>query len=131
MVETYGLTHIALKVKNLERSRLFYERLFGASVMYQTSEFIQIQTPGSHDIIVLEKSNEVLYKENGIMHFGFRLKNLVDIEILVQEVLDAGGQIKEKGEFIPGEPYVFIYDPDGYEIELWYENIPSELSTFN
>ena len=25
------------------------------------------------------------------------------------------------GEFVPGEPYVFFSDPDGYEVEIWYE----------
>ena len=24
-------------------------------------------------------------------------------------------------EFVPGEPYVFFRDPDGYEVEIWYE----------
>jgi hypothetical protein len=22
---------------------------------------------------------------------------------------------------VPGEPYVFFNDPDGYEVEIWYE----------
>jgi hypothetical protein len=25
-------------------------------------------------------------------------------------------------EFCPGEPYLFAKDPDGYEIEIWYES---------
>ncbi len=29
--------------------------------------------------------------------------------------------MKEHGEFVPGEPYVFAADPDGYIVELWYE----------
>ena len=24
-------------------------------------------------------------------------------------------------EFVPGEPYLFATDPDGYEVEVWYE----------
>jgi len=131
MVQTYGLTHIALRVKDLERSRLFYERIFGSKVMYQTDDFIQLQTPGSRDILVMEKSDDVPHNNNGIMHFGFRLKNRIDMEAFAVDVANAGGQIKEKGEFVPGEPYAFIYDPDGYEIEVWYENIPPELSSFN
>ena len=38
---------------------------------------------------------------------------------------DAGGKLKHRGEFCPGEPYVFFADPDGYEVEVWYE-IPTE-----
>ena len=33
----------------------------------------------------------------------------------------AGGEILTRGEFCPGEPYVFCRDPDGYEIEIWHE----------
>jgi len=25
------------------------------------------------------------------------------------------------GEFCPGAPYLFFSDPDGYEVEIWYE----------
>ena len=35
------------------------------------------------------------------------------------------GVIREQGEFVPGSPYVFFKDPDGYEIEIWYEKLPS------
>jgi hypothetical protein len=26
-----------------------------------------------------------------------------------------------KGEFCPGEPYLFFTDPDDYEVEIWFE----------
>jgi hypothetical protein len=29
----------------------------------------------------------------------------------------------DKGEFVPGDPYIFFKDPDGYEVEIWYELI--------
>jgi hypothetical protein len=31
------------------------------------------------------------------------------------------GKVREHGEFVAGEPYVFFADPDGYEVEIWYE----------
>ena len=33
----------------------------------------------------------------------------------------AGGEILSRGEFCPGEPYVFCRDPDGYAVEIWHE----------
>lgn len=131
MLQTYGLTHIALKVKDLDKSRLFYQQMFGCKVMYETDKFVQIQTPGANDIIVLEKAGEVSQNDNRIIHFGFRLKNPQAVDFLIEHVKKAGGQIKEAGEFVPGEPYVFLFDPDGYEIEIWYEKIPPALSSFN
>lgn len=121
MIKTYGLTHISISVNDIHRSATFYENVFGARKMYVTEKFIQLQTPGSHDVIVLNKSNGELMKTAGVKHFGFRLIDLTDITLLISEIEKAGGKIKESGEFCPGEPYVFFYDPDGYEIEVWYE----------
>ena len=39
----------------------------------------------------------------------------------VAAVRAAGGRVTSRGEFVPGEPYVFFQDPDGYEVEIWYE----------
>jgi len=52
------------------------------------------------------------------------LRNAADIKKILQRIKQAGGKIKDQGEFVPGEPYIFFYDPDGYEIEVWYELIP-------
>lgn len=121
-VLTYGLTHIALKVKDIERSLRFYQYIFHVDVMYRNHNFAQVCTPGSNDIIVFEKSkSNVIGTTGGIAHFGFRLKQATDIELITKKILEAGGTIKESGEFVPGEPYVFFFDPDGYELEVWYE----------
>jgi hypothetical protein len=39
----------------------------------------------------------------------------------VREAERAGGKILRRGEFAPGFPFVYVEDPDGYEIEIWYE----------
>ena len=57
----------------------------------------------------------------GIAHFGFRLLDPQDIEEAATAVEAAGGQIVGRGEFVPGEPYLFCRDPDGYDLEIWYE----------
>ena len=60
-------------------------------------------------------------KPGGIQHFGFRLTDPADIDKAVTPVAEACGAIRSRGEFCPGEPYVFFSDPDGYEVEIWYE----------
>jgi catechol 2,3-dioxygenase-like lactoylglutathione lyase family enzyme len=121
MVKTYGLTHVALAVRDLERSIAFYQQLVGAKIVYRDAAFVQLQTPGSRDVIVLEHRPRRAGKAGGVVHFGFRLRRPGDIDAAVAAVVQAGGKVKSRGTFVPGEPYVFATDPDGYEVELWYE----------
>jgi predicted enzyme related to lactoylglutathione lyase len=123
--QTYGLTHLAIHVKDVKRTLTFYKEVFDAQVMYEEKTWAQITTPGSHDIIVFEQSDEKSTgTTGGIVHFGYRLREPGHIKEMVRRITKAGGTIKEQGEFVPGSPYVFFYDPDGYEVEIWYEVLP-------
>ena len=126
MVKTYGLTHVALAVRDVDRSSAFYRSVFGAVEVYRQNGFVQLQTPGARDVIVLERKAKGTGKSGGIAHFGFRLRNPRDIHAAARAVKKAGGVVKEQGEFVPGEPYLFAADPDGYEVEIWYE-IPTSV----
>jgi predicted enzyme related to lactoylglutathione lyase len=121
--KTFGLSHIAIAVKDLNRTLSFYQKVFDVQVMYQQDDFLQVTTPGSNDIIVFEKKHAAYGTMGGITHFGFRLREATDIDNMAERVTAAGGQIVDKGEFVPGEPYIFFNDPDGYEVEVWYELI--------
>ena len=121
MVKTRGLTHVALAVRNPKRSSAFYQRVFGAVEIYRGSDFVQLQTPGTWDVIVLEKHTRNVGPPRGVLHFGFRLVRPADVSQALDEVRAAGGTIVETGEFVPGEPYLFAKDPDGNLFEIWYE----------
>lgn len=123
---TYGLTHLAILVKNLERTLHFYRAVFDMELMYYEKEMIQLTTQGCHDILVFQQeASDLAGSTGGILHFGFRLRRPEDIIAIEERLLVQGAVIKEKGEFIPGAPYIFFYDPDGYEVEVWYELLPS------
>ena len=120
--KTYGLTHLSIAVKDVDRTMKFYQTIFDMQTMYHENGFIQLTTPGCNDILVFEeKTGRLIGQTGGIAHFGFRLKNPTDIDEIVNKVIIAGGTIIDKGEFIPGSPYVFFKDLDGYEVEVWYE----------
>ena len=118
MIPTYGLTHIALAVRDPQRSLRFYQDVFGAVPVFQDDGFVQVQTPGSRDVIVFERKKTRAGKGGGVAHFGFRLVDPGDIAAAAQAVERAGGRILSQGEFCPGEPYLFAADPDGYEVEI-------------
>jgi catechol 2,3-dioxygenase-like lactoylglutathione lyase family enzyme len=121
VVPTFGLTHIALGVRDVGRSVRFYRDVFGAVEVYRQDGFAQLQTPGARDVLVLEEDPARAGRAGGIAHFGFRLIDPADIDRARQAVETAGGTVREQGEFVPGEPYLFALDPDGYEFEIWFE----------
>lgn len=125
-VRTHGLTHIALAVRDPHRSLRFYRAVIGALSVYEAEDFVQAQTPGSRDVIVFERKAPRAGKAGGVAHFGFRLQRADDIGQALRAIRAAGGTIREHGQFVPGEPYVFFTDPDGYEVEIWYE-LPTPL----
>jgi len=121
MVKTYGLTHIGLAVRDAERALRFYRAVFGVRVVWRGEGEIQVSTPGAHDVIAFVETPSRAGRKGGVTHFGFRLTSPTAIEAAAKRVIRAGGRILKRGEFVPGEPYLFVEDPDGYEVEIWYE----------
>ena len=120
-VATHGLTHIALAVADVHRAFEFYASVFGMVAVYRGENFIQAQTPGARDVLVFERSEQEIGTSGGIAHFGFRLTTPDTIHTAARLVSGAGGTVVEQGNFVPGEPYVFARDRDGYLFEIWYE----------
>lgn len=90
MIETHGLTHISLAVRDPQRSLEFYSEVFGVREYYRDASQIQVQGPGAHDIIAFEKHANIAGVAGGIAHFGFRLIRASDIDQAVAEVERAG-----------------------------------------
>src|SRR5688572_26549586 len=119
MIRTHGLTHLNLIVSDLDRTLRFYSAAFGVKEYFRDAASVQVLGPGRFDVIAFERGTP--RPGQGITHLGFRLVRPEDIDVVVQQVLDAGGHLHRRGEFGPGLPFAYVHDPDGYEIELWFE----------
>jgi catechol 2,3-dioxygenase-like lactoylglutathione lyase family enzyme len=120
-VKTHGLSHVALAVADLDRTLDFYRAVFGVREYFRSETTVQVLGPGQFDVLAFEKRSAGVGAPGGIIHFGFRLTRPEDIDIAVAAVEGAGGAVTSRGEFAPGLPYAFVRDPDGYEIEIWFE----------
>ena len=120
-VKTHGLSHVALAVVDLDRALAFYRTVFGVREYFRSETTVQVLGPGQFDVLAFEKRSAEAGAPGGIIHFGFRLTNPKDIDVAVAAVESAGGSVTSRGEFAPGLPYAFVRDPDGYEIEIWFE----------
>jgi len=121
MVETHGLTHLNLAVRDAERSLAFYHAVFGMEAYWREGGTIHACTPGRADVVTFDAAAPRAGEAGGVVHFGFRLLRPEDIDAAVAEAERAGGTLLRRGEFAPGFPYAYVSDPDGYEVEIWYE----------
>ena len=121
MIETEGLTHIHLAVRDLDRSLAFYQGVFGMEERFRDGELVFLNTPGSGDSITLNPSKDVHEQagtSGGVGHFGFRLRDRARLDDAIAAVEAAGGRLVKRGEHAPGIGYAYVEDPDGYLIEL-------------
>ena len=122
MIRTRGLTHIHLVVRDLDRSVSFYQRVFGMEECARDGRhMVFLRTPGREDLITLNEDPRDAQDagvNGGVSHFGFRLSEAGDLDGAVAEVEAAGGTLVKRGEHLPGVPFAYVRDPDGYLIEL-------------
>jgi catechol 2,3-dioxygenase-like lactoylglutathione lyase family enzyme len=124
MPATFGISHIAMKVGDLDRAVRFYEQAFGVRQYFRNATTAQVLGPGPTDVMAFELDPEGAGKAGGLIHFGLRLTDANALDDVVETVLAAGGTLRERGDFGDNQPYAFVFDPDGYEIEIWHEHTP-------
>ncbi len=118
MISTNGLNHLALPVKDPEKSARFYADLFNMEITYSSPTVAFVKTIGATDMIALSRSEVEVVSSRDTMHFGF----WVD-----PEQFDAAVRtIEEKAVKKVSEPdrreigrYIFIEDLDGYTVEIF------------
>jgi catechol 2,3-dioxygenase-like lactoylglutathione lyase family enzyme len=121
MIRTHGLTHINLAVPDLERSLRFYTEVFGVEEYHRDDGLDPGAGPRTPRRDRFRAGRRRRREAAEISHFGFRLVDAKDIDAAVEGAVKAGGLLLRRRDFAPGFPFAYIADPDGYEIEIWYE----------
>ncbi len=118
MINTHGLNHLALPVKNPERSAQFYADLFNMQILSSSPDMAFLQTLGSRDLIALSRSETKVGSSRDSMHFGFIVEP-EDFDAALRTIEEKSiKKISEPGRRDIGR-YIFIEDPDGYAVEIF------------
>src|SRR5215831_11325049 len=95
---TYGLSHIALKVADLDRAVAFYARAFGTKQYFRNQTTAQVLGPGPTDVIAFELMPEGAGQAGGVIHFGLRLTGPERLDEVIDRVVSAGGTVLSRGD---------------------------------
>jgi catechol 2,3-dioxygenase len=123
--------HLVLRVKDVERSRRFFEEILGFPVVATNQRgmvFFSTDAKDNHHMLTLMPGKEGAAMPTpdqvGMQHVSFELGSFAELQ-------DAYRLFKEKGVTIDHTVYhgitksVYFYDPDGNRFEV-YCNVPEE-----
>ncbi len=126
-----GLRHVALRVLDLPRSRIFYEKLLGFQVVWEPDPENVYFSSGVdnlalHQISKTELDSYDASKTQLLDHMGVILDSPQAVDQLYQhiatKIASMGGRITKEPKQHRDSSYSFYFaDPDGNQIQALYE----------
>ena len=110
-----GLSHIALKVRDLKKTEDFYTGVLGLKVAFRVPpSMIFLRTPGTGDLLNFVKSSQKFSGHQGLEHIGFQVtaRGLKQLEKKLK-----ANSIAIEGR--RGKSAIYITDPNGYQLEYY------------
>ena len=129
----FRLNHVVLYVRDVEKSRTFYEEVLGFTVVHNTvGRACFLQAPGStndHDIGLFgigttAGASEAGRQTVGMYHIAWQVPTLADLDEM-RKRLEAAGALKGASDHGANKS-LYAHDPDGLEFEVMWL-VPAEL----
>lgn len=110
-----GLSHIALKTRDLKKTEAFYVGLLGMKVAFRhPPSMIFLTTPGGGDLLNFVKSARRPSGSQGLEHIGFKV-TAAGLKRLESKLKEQGVKINGRR----GTSAVYFTDPNGYQLEYY------------
>jgi len=120
---TMGLRHLALNVTDVERSKSFYEQVFGMRVVWQPDADNVYLSSGSDNLALHRASSRPDGAAQRLDHFGFVMVSVAAVNDFYEKVTAArhASILKEPKLHRDGSFSFYLNDPDGNVIQVLYE----------
>lgn len=119
-----GMRHIALKVKNLARSRDFYQNVLGMDIVWQPDAHNVYLSSGCDNLALHQVSANFPSHgtEQQLDHLGFVVESIERVKELEETFEAQGVTIVHRFKIHrDGSASFYCADPDGIVIQLLYE----------
>jgi catechol 2,3-dioxygenase-like lactoylglutathione lyase family enzyme len=110
-----GLSHIALKTRDLKKTEEFYIGVLGMKIAFRhPPKMLFLTTPGSSDLINFVKSSVRTSGAQALEHLGFKV-TAAGLKKIEQKLKRHGVNIDGRR----GQDAIYFSDPNGYQIEYY------------
>ena len=126
MVKPKQLGHLVIRVRDIEKSEQFYSDVLGLHVTNKRPGRMTFMSAGedsSHELALVPVGAEAPGPEKtrvGLYHFAWEMESMDDLKRLYAEMKSKDVQIGGIGDHGISLG-VYFFDPDGNEIEAYYE----------
>lgn len=112
-----GIRHIALKVRNLEKTRRFYTEVLGYSVEWEPDPANVYLTSGSDNLALHQDHN--VAEAGSLDHLGILVDKPEDVDAWASYLKSRDVQLKQEPRtHRDGARSIYFHDPDGNLIQL-------------
>ncbi|TSI03996.1 VOC family protein [Lysinibacillus sp. BW-2-10] len=121
------VSHVQIKVSNLERSIEYYKTIIGFDVLEQTNQTAVLTFDGATSILSLEEVEAALPLaggQTGLYHFAILLPTRKDLGNFLQHVAEKNIRIGAGDHHV--SEALYLYDPDGNGIEVYIDRPEEE-----